>query len=81
MITYETAPVTDATIAGWRSRAAMTQVRSTQTATAQDIGPCWAAVPRMWVGSPGVSGQGDHDRDEGSRAAPVLEDVGAAVIV
>ena len=39
----------------WRSRAAMTQVRSMQTATAQDIGPCWpcwAAVSRMWVNDP-----------------------------
>ena len=39
----------------WRSRAAITQVRSTQTATAQDIGPPWpcsAAVSRMWVNDP-----------------------------
>ena len=39
----------------WRSRAAMTQVRSMQTATAQDMGPCWpcwAAVSRMWVNDP-----------------------------
>jgi len=39
----------------WRSRAAITQVRSMQTATAQDIGPCWpcwAAVSRMWVNDP-----------------------------
>jgi hypothetical protein len=34
----------------WRSRAAITQVKSMQTATAQDIGPPWpcsAAVSRM----------------------------------
>ena len=34
----------------WRSRAAITQVRSTQTATAEAISPvwpCWAAVSRM----------------------------------
>lgn len=39
----------------WRSRAAMTQVRSMQTATAQDMGPVWpcrAAVSRMWVNDP-----------------------------
>ena len=39
----------------WRSRAAITQVRSMQTATAQDIGPDWpcsAAVSRMWVNDP-----------------------------
>jgi hypothetical protein len=39
-----------ACLSRWRSRAAMTQVRSMQTATAQDIGPPWpcsAAVSRM----------------------------------
>ena len=39
----------------WRSRAAMTQVRSMQTAMAQAIGPrwpCWAAVSRMWTNDP-----------------------------
>jgi predicted MFS family arabinose efflux permease len=39
----------------WRSRAAITQVRSMQTATAQDIGPDWpcsAAASRMWVNDP-----------------------------
>jgi hypothetical protein len=36
----------------WRSRAAMTQVRSVHTATAQDIGPRWAAVSRVWVNDP-----------------------------
>jgi hypothetical protein len=38
-----------------RSRAAITQVRSTDTAIGQDIGPCWpcwAAVSRMWVNDP-----------------------------
>ncbi len=32
--------------------AAMTQVRSMQIAVAQAIGPCWAAVSRMWVNDP-----------------------------
>ena len=39
----------------WRSRAAITQVRSTHTATAHDIQPSWpfsAAVSRMWVKLP-----------------------------
>src|SRR5690606_3177657 len=39
----------------WRSRAAMTQVRSMHTATAQDIQPVWPcsrAVSRMWVNEP-----------------------------
>jgi hypothetical protein len=39
----------------WRSRAAITHVRSMHTAMAQDIGPCWpcwAAVSRMWVNDP-----------------------------